>query len=107
MFGKKSRTLYIAICRKTFVSRFRIPKVPLWTCGAGLIGIVTIFFSNIAFSNLNMTLATAAVLAGQVTCGPIFDATGFMGSRKIPIGNRQLISLGLILTGMTAMVLWQ
>lgn len=114
-FGNSLATALIHFCGLLIMTcvclvrfeRFRIPKAPLWIWGAGLIGIVTIFFSNIAFSNLNMTLATAAVLAGQVAFGLIFDATGFMGSRKIPIGSRQLVSLGLILMGTAAMDLWQ
>lgn len=98
--------IMLIVCLTRF-ERIRIPKAPLWVWSAGLVGILTILFSNTAFSNLNMTLATAAVLAGQVAFGLVFDATGFMGSRKIPIDRRQLISLTLILLGTAAMVIWQ
>lgn len=87
--------------------QLRIPKAPLWVWTGGVVGILTILFSNAAFSNLNITLATAAALAGQVTFGVAFDATGFMGTQKVPIGKRQLLSLTLILLGMAAMAIWQ
>lgn len=99
--------LIISVVCLVRLERIRIPKVPLWVWSAGLVGILTILFSNAAFSNLDMTLATAAVLAGQVAFGMIFDAIGFMGSRKIPIGKRQLSSLALILLGTAAMAIWR
>ena len=114
IFGNSFATVVIHVCGLLFIScfclvrfeRIQLPKAPLWIWTGGFVGILTVLFSNMAFTNLNVTLATAAILAGQVTFGMIFDATGFMVSHRIPIGKRQLVSLGLILLGTAAIAIW-
>ncbi len=80
--------------------------VPLWAWSGGLVGILTIIFSNIAFSNLNMTLATAAVLSGQAFSSLWFDHIGLFGYPKVAFDRRRVISLFFILLGTAVMVLW-
>lgn len=115
LFGNSLSTLIIhfsglvimaILCLVRF-EKISLPKLPFWTWTAGFIGILTILFSNYAFSRIDVTLATAAVLTGQVATGLVFDAVGILGSRKIPIRRRQLFSLALIVLGTVVMVLWR
>ena len=80
--------------------------IPWYFWSGGLIGVLTIVFSNIAFSTLSMTLATAAALSGQTATSLWIDTAGILGSRKIPFDWRRIVSLVFILAGTGAIVLW-
>jgi transporter family-2 protein len=83
-----------------------IPKndAPWWSYTAGVIGVMTTIFINIAFRTISMTSIIALSLLGQTVASLVFDHTGIFGMEKRPFRHATWIGLAFSLVGIYMML---
>ena len=70
----------------------------------GAIGVVTIFFSNIAFAHIGVSAILALSLLGQSLAGLFIDQYGWLGMPKQKFKKHRTIGLLFVLGGITTMI---
>lgn len=79
--------------------------VPLYMYSAGLIGIITVLFSNMSYAHLGVALTVALGLLGQSITSIVVDHFGLFGIPANPFNQKKLIGLLLIALGIVAMTI--
>ncbi|GAB1456739.1 MAG: DMT family transporter [Spirochaetia bacterium] len=69
----------------------------------GVIGVVTVFSSNYAFSAMGASLTVALALLGQTVFSVLADATGFLGRPKYPLSASRIPGITLAMAGVAIM----
>lgn len=93
-------TLFLLLNRTHLIQK---KELPLWLYTGGMIGILTVFFSNYSFFNLGASLTLALGLLGQSLTALVVDHYGFFGAHKHPFHIKKLAGLAIIATGITVM----
>jgi len=70
----------------------------------GAIGVMTIYFSNIAFARISVSAILALSLFGQSLAGLFIDQYGWLGMPKQSFRKQRIIGLLLVLGGIVVMV---
>lgn len=78
-------------------------RLPLYLYSGGVIGVGTIVACNIAYGNLDASLAVSLSLLGQTAFSIFVDGTGFLGRKKYPLKGGALIGVGIALIGIAVM----
>lgn len=91
----------VAITGLLFIFKIdpRIKGVPVYLLTGGLIGYLTVLFTNLSFLALGVSLTTVLALLGQTVTALITDHCAIMGSPKAPITHSKLFSLALLTLG--------
>ncbi|KEH89314.1 membrane protein [Clostridium novyi A str. 4540] len=85
-------------------SKVKINKeVPIYMYNAGAIGVLTVLFNNITFSNLGVSLTIALGLFGQSITSIIIDHYGLLGMKVSKFNPNKLVGLFLIILGIIVM----
>ena len=78
--------------------------LPLYFYCAGVLGFLTIIFTNFSFSQLGVSLPVALGLFGQTTSSLIIDRYGLLGIEPRPFAKEKLPGIGLALVGILLMM---
>ena len=78
-------------------------RIPAWLYLGGLIGVVTVFSSNYAFSALGASMTVAVSLLGQTMFSIAADASGFLGRARYPLSARRAPGIAVALAGVAVM----
>jgi len=95
LVGLAAVSLVIAARRE----RSRHGRPPLHIYAGGIVGVGTIFACNVAYANMDTSLAVSLSLMGQTTFSLFVDTTGFLGRKKYPLGPGALPGFALALIG--------
>lgn len=101
--GLVSITIVLIISK----SKFNFGKgIPLYLYSAGIIGIFTVLFNNISYSNLGVSIILALGLLGQSLSSVIIDHYGLLGMKVTRFERKKLIGLLLIVLGIIIMIVY-
>ncbi|WP_167957850.1 DMT family transporter [Anaerosporobacter faecicola] len=79
-------------------------KIPLYLYSGGIIGVLTVVFTNVAINKLGVTVTLGICLFAQTVISLIFDHFGLLGMKKHPFNKHKLIGLSCICLGIFAML---
>lgn len=87
-------------------SKFKnLKKVPYYLFTGGLIGILTVLFTNISFSKLAISLTVSLSLLGQLITSLLVDHFGLFNMPKIEFDKKKITGLSIIVIGLAIMTL--
>ena len=78
--------------------------IPLWVYGGGAVGILTVIFTNYAFTHLGVASAAALNLLGMTISSILIDQFGWLGMQKHKLTTIKLISLLILLVGVVVLL---
>lgn len=93
----------VLILRKSKFKNLR--SIPLWTYTAGLIGILTVLFSNISYTHLGVSLTVALGLLGQSITALLIDHNGWFNLPVNRFNKKKIVGFIIILVGIIMMIL--
>ena len=82
------------------------PKAPAWMYIGGLLGIITVFTSNLGITTVGVTATLALQLLGQLVASTVIDQTGLFGFQKVRFRKEKVLSIALIALGVVVMIVW-
>jgi len=82
-------------------------RIPAWSYLGGLVGVVTVFSSNYAFSALGASLTVAVALLGQTVFSVAADSAGILGRARYPLSARRVPGIAMALAGLAVMGHWR
>ena len=83
-----------------------ITNVPKGYWLGGVLGLVITVTVMLSIKGLNPTVAISTILIAQLLVAALIEALGWMGQEKVPMGIKQFIGLGLMLSGV-ALFKWR
>ncbi|KDR95636.1 transporter family-2 protein [Peptoclostridium litorale DSM 5388] len=100
LVGLVSVLIVLAACR----SKISIQKgIPLYMYSAGALGVFTVLFSNLSFTQLGVSLTLALGLLGQSISSIVIDHFGLLGMDTVKFKSKKYIGLLLISLGIFVM----
>ena len=78
--------------------------IPLYLYCAGVLGFLTVIFTNFSFAQLGVSLPVALGLFGQTTSSLIIDRYGLLGIEARAFAKQKLPGIGLALIGILLMM---
>lgn len=85
-------------------SKTKIGKLPFYFYLPGVASVLTVFISSLSVSRIGLTLTIGMSLFGQLIFSNIIDHFGLLGMKKRPFYPKKLIGLGIIFSGIMAMI---
>ncbi|KKY01252.1 membrane protein [Paraclostridium benzoelyticum] len=79
--------------------------IPFYMFSGGLIGILTVLFTNISFTNLGVSLTVSLALLGQLVTSIVIDHFGYFDLVINKFEKKKIIGLGIIILGIFIMTL--
>ncbi|EQK44131.1 hypothetical protein C672_0659 [[Clostridium] bifermentans ATCC 638] len=79
--------------------------IPFYMFSGGLIGILTVLFTNISFTNLGVSLTVSLALLGQLVTSIVIDHFGYFGLEVNKFEKKKTIGFGIIILGIFIMTL--
>ena len=87
-------------------SKFKnLKSVPFYMYLGGLVGVLTVIFSNISFSTLGVSLTVSLGLFGQLITSIVIDHFGFFNIPVNKFNKKKIIGLVIILIGILVMTI--
>ncbi len=74
-------------------------RPPVYLYAGGIVGVGTILACNVAYANMDASLAVSLSLLGQTIFSLFVDTTGFLGRKKYPLGPKALPGFIMALSG--------
>lgn len=102
--GIVSITIVMAFGHRSSQINPKREKSAWWQWFGGIFGLGVITINYYSVSNAGTTIAMAAAVLGQCIMGTIFDITGWLGMKRIPLSKRKIVSLLLSLIGILVML---
>lgn len=96
--------IIVLILKKSKIKGLR--GIPLYLYSAGAIGVLTVFFNNIGFASLGVSIPLALGLFGQTITSVIIDQFGLLGMEKVTFHKKKYFGLLLIVAGITVMMVF-
>lgn len=78
-------------------------SIPLWMYSAGLVGIVTVLFTNLTYTALGVSLTVALGLLGQSVTSILIDHFGLFGLPISRFDTKKILGFVIILSGIIIM----
>lgn len=79
--------------------------IPFYMFSGGLIGILTVLFTNISFTNLGVSLTVSLALLGQLVTSIVIDHFGYFDLEVNKFEKKKIIGLVIIILGIFIMTL--
>ncbi|MBS4538853.1 DMT family transporter [Clostridium sp. D2Q-11] len=79
--------------------------IPIYFFSGGAIGVIMIFFNNISFNNLGVSLTLSLGLFGQSITAVIIDHFGLLGMSKHTFNKKKTTGFILIFIGIFIMII--
>ncbi len=87
-------------------SKFRnLKSIPFYMYTGGLIGVLTVIFSNLGFSKLGVSLTVSLGLFGQLVTSIIIDHFGLFNLPVTKFNKKKFIGLVIIIIGILVMTI--
>jgi transporter family-2 protein len=81
-------------------------KAPYYLYCAGIIGFLTVIFTNYSFARLGVSVPLALGLLGQSVTSILIDNFGWLGMKKRPFQKKKLFGMLLTSLGIIFMMVW-
>jgi len=95
LVGLLAVSIVIAVRR----DRSNHDRPPAYLYSGGIVGVGTIFACNVAYANMDASLAVSLSLLGQTIFSLYVDTTGFLGRTKYAVGRGALPGFVIALSG--------
>ncbi|MCY6483063.1 DMT family transporter [Clostridium aestuarii] len=95
---------FILVIRKKKI-KFK-ENIPIYLFSAGAIGVFLVFFNNVCFKYLGVSLTLSLGLFGQSVASGIIDHFGLLGMNVNKFQREKLIGFTLILIGIIIMLIY-
>ncbi|MGM0421204.1 MAG: DMT family transporter [Bacillota bacterium] len=101
----------IGLLTAGFVLLFRKDKfmlsheIPLYYFTGGALGVFLVFFNNITFQAIGVSLTLALGLLGQSIAALVIDHFGLIGIKSSRFDKRKIIGFGVIFIGIVFMII--
>ena len=95
--------IFVLIFTKSKIKNLK--GIPFYMCTGGLIGILTVLFTNIGFSGLGVSLTVSLSLLGQLITSLIIDHFGYFNMPVIEFDKKKILGLIIIIAGIYVMTL--
>jgi len=95
LVGLLAASIVVAVRR----DRSKHDSPPAYLYAGGVVGVGTIFACNVAYANMDASLAVSLSLLGQTIFSLYVDTTGFLGRTRYPLGRGALLGLIMALSG--------
>ncbi len=102
LIGLLTIGIFFIVIKEETISLRNIPK---FLFIAGAIGVLNVFFTNIAFIHLGITITLGVELLGQLITSNIVDHFGLFGMTVHKFEPRKLLGFLIICLGIIAMML--
>ena len=89
------------------ITQSKLPNfkgIPIYLLAGGVIGVFTVLFNNISFSQLGVSLTLALGLLGQSIASIIVDHFSLFGVEKKRFSKRKVLPLTIIMAGIFLMM---
>ena len=87
-------------------SKFKNLKgMPFYMFTGGLIGILTVLFTNIGFMGLGVSLTVSLSLLGQLVTSLVIDHFGYFDMPVVKFDKKKILGLVIIIAGIYVMTL--
>ena len=87
-------------------SKFKNLKgIPFYMFTGGLIGILTVLFTNIGFMGLGVSLTVSLSLLGQLVTSLVIDHFGYFDMPVVKFDKKKILGLVIIIAGIYLMTL--
>lgn len=86
--------------------KFKLKGIPIYLLSAGALGIFMVFFNNICFSFLGVSLTVSLGLLGQSITSCIIDHYGLFGMEVSKFHKEKLFGFLLVFIGIIIMVIY-
>ena len=87
-------------------SKFKNLKgIPFYMFTGGLIGILTVLFTNIGFMGLGVSLTVSLSLLGQLVTSLVIDHFGYFDMPVVKFDKKKILGLVIIIAGIYVMTL--
>jgi len=88
-------------------SKFKLQrKIPLYLYSAGAVGVFTVVFTNISFTELGVSITLAVGMLGQSIISILIDHFGWLGMKVIKFNRKKIIGLLIISLGIFIMMFY-
>ena len=95
--------IFVLIFTKSKIKNLK--GIPFYMFTGGLIGILTVLFTNIGFSGLGVSLTVSLSLLGQLITSLIIDHFGYFNMPVIEFDKKKILGLIVIIAGIYVMTL--
>lgn len=95
--------IFVLIFTKSEIGSFK--GIPFYMFTGGLIGILTVLFTNASIIELGVSLTVSLSLLGQLTTSLIIDHFGFFNMQVVKFDKKKILGLVIITIGIYVMTL--
>ena len=95
--------IFVLIFTKSKIKNLK--GIPFYMFTGGLIGILTVLFTNIGFSGLGVSLTVSLSLLGELITSLIIDHFGYFNMPVIEFDKKKILGLIVIIAGIYVMTL--
>ena len=95
--------IFVLIFTKSKIKNLK--GIPFYMFTGGLIGILTVLFTNIGFSGLGVSLTVSLSLLGQLITSLIIDHFWYFNMPVIEFDKKKILGLIIIIAGIYVMTL--
>jgi bacterial/archaeal transporter family-2 protein len=99
--GLATILLWLLLRRRKIV---RDPATPWYAYFGGVLGVLTVYVSNLGLAALGISATVALMLLGQTLMGAAVDQFGLLGTERRPFRPQHLISFALVAGGIVVML---
>jgi transporter family-2 protein len=82
-----------------------IKGIPIYLYSAGIIGVATVVFTNLSYTNLGVSLTLALGLLGQTLFSILVDHYGLFGMKMVKFNSKKYTGLCLMALGILIMAI--
>ena len=95
--------IFLLIFTKSKIKNLK--GIPFYMFTGGLIGILTVLFTNIGFMGLGVSLTVSLSLLGQLVTSLVIDHFGYFNMTVVEFDKKKILGLIIIIAGIYVMTL--
>ena len=95
--------IFVLIFTKSKIKNLK--GIPFYMFTGGLIGILTVLFTNIGFNGLGVSLTVSLSLLGQLITSLVIDHFGYFNMTVVEFDKKKILGLIVIIAGIYVMTL--
>lgn len=95
--------IFVLIFTKSKIKNLK--GIPFYMFTGGLIGILTVLFTNIGFMGLGVSLTVSLSLLGQLITSLVIDHFGYFNMTVVEFDKKKILGLIVIIAGIYVMTL--
>ena len=95
--------IFVLIFTKSKIKNLK--GIPFYMFSGGLIGVLTVLFTNASSGVLGVSLTVSLTLLGQLVTSLVIDNFGYFNMPVVKFDKRKILGLVIIITGIYVMTL--